>query len=70
MMSMNLSDTVILKIKTFDYRCIISSFSKNETINLIQNADLTVKSGTLQNIKIYYHINFNRGKKTLNFGGY
>ena len=46
-MSMNLSDTVVLKIKTSDYRCIISSFSKNETINLIQNADLTVKSGTL-----------------------
>ena len=47
MMSMNLSNTVIFKIKTSDYRCIISLISKNETINLIQNADLAVKSRTL-----------------------
>ena len=37
----------ILHIKGSDYRCIISLISKNETINLMQNSDLTVKSGTL-----------------------
>ena len=47
MMSMNLSDTAILKIKGCVYRCIISLISKNETKKLMQNADLTEKSGTL-----------------------
>ena len=42
-MSMNLSDTVILIIKEFDYRCIISEISKSEAINLMQNIDLTEK---------------------------
>ena len=39
--SMNLSNIVILNTKCSDYRCIISVISKNEAINLIQNADLT-----------------------------
>ena len=30
-----------LNIKDSDYRCIISGISKNEAINLIQDADLT-----------------------------
>ena len=47
MMSMNLSDIVILNIKGSDYRCIINLISKNEAINLMQNADLTKKSRTL-----------------------
>ena len=34
MMSMNLSNIVILNIKGFDYHCIISLISKNEAINL------------------------------------
>ena len=38
------SDTVILKIKNDDYRCIISGISKTEAINLMQNIDLTEKS--------------------------
>ena len=46
MMSMNLSDIATLNIKGSDYRCIISLISKNEAINLMQNADLTEKSGT------------------------
>ena len=33
--------------KDSDYRRIISLISKTEAINLIQNADLTEKSGTL-----------------------
>ena len=47
MMSMNPSDIAILNIKGSYYRCIISLISKNEDINLMQNADLTEKSRTL-----------------------
>ena len=46
MMSINLNDIAILNIKGY-YCCIISLISKNEAINLIQNADLTGKSGAL-----------------------
>ena len=53
MISMNLSDIAILNIKGSNYRCIISLISKNEAINLMQNADLTKKSKTW---KIYFHI--------------
>ena len=38
---MNLSDIAILNIKSSDYRCIISRISKNEAINVMQNADFT-----------------------------
>ena len=41
MMSVNLSGIVILNIKGSDYRCINSLISKNEAINLMQNANLT-----------------------------
>ena len=47
MMSINLSDIAILNIKGSDCRCIISGISKSEAINLMQNTDLTEKSGTL-----------------------
>ena len=47
MMSMNLSDIAVLNIRGSVYRCIISLISKNEAINLMQNADLTEESGTL-----------------------
>ena len=47
MMSINLSNITILNIKGFDYRCIISLISKNEAINLLQNANLSEKSGAL-----------------------
>ena len=47
MISMNLSDIAILKFKGSDYRCVISGISKNEAINLMQNADLTEKRGSL-----------------------
>ena len=47
MMSMNSSDIAILNIEGSDYCCIISLINKNEAINLMQNADLTKKSGTL-----------------------
>ena len=53
---MNLSDFAILNIKGSDYRCIVSRISKNEAINVMQNAYFTEKSGRLQNKKICYHI--------------
>ena len=46
MMSTNLSDIAILKNKVSHYHCIFSLTSKNEAINLKQNADLTKKMGT------------------------
>ena len=46
-MSVNLSDIAILSIKGSNYCWIISLISKYDTINLLQNADLTEKSGTL-----------------------
>ena len=47
MKSVNLSDIAISNIKGTDQCCIISLISKNEAINLFQNADLTEKTGTL-----------------------
>ena len=46
-MSMSLSGIAILSIKGSDNLCIISGISKSEAINLMQNIDLTEKSGTL-----------------------
>ena len=43
MMSINIGDIAILSIKGSDYCCIISLISKNEDINLTQNAILTQK---------------------------
>ena len=47
-LSINLSDiATLINIKCSDYLCIISLTSKNDAINLLQNADLTEKSGAL-----------------------
>ena len=46
MSSMNPSDIAILNIIGSDYYCVISMISKNEAINLLQNADLMGKIGT------------------------
>ena len=47
MRAINLSNIAILNIKDSDYCCNISLVSRSEAINLMQNADLTEKSGTL-----------------------
>ena len=47
MMSIKLTDIAILNSKGSDYCCIIGLISKNKAINLLQNADLNEKSGTL-----------------------
>ena len=44
MMSISLSNMAVLNIKNADYCCIISAISKNEIIDLMQNADLTEKA--------------------------
>ena len=54
MMSVNLSDIVISNIKGSNYRLIISLISKNETINLLQNADLNEKIRALSIKKIWF----------------
>ena len=41
------SDIAFLNIKGANYPCIITSISKSESTNLMQNIDLTEKSGTL-----------------------
>ena len=51
MSALDLSNIAISNIKGTDYHCITGSISKNEAINLMQNADLTEKSSTLQSIK-------------------
>ena len=40
---MNLSDIAFLNIEGSDDPCVISLISKIETINLVQNADVTEK---------------------------
>ena len=47
MMSVNFRDIAIVNIKGSDYCCIISLISKNDAVNLMQNADLTEKSAIL-----------------------
>ena len=46
-MFIKLHDIAILNIKGCDYWYIISLIGKNEAVNLMQNADLIKKSGTL-----------------------
>ena len=47
MMTMNLSNVTISNITNAEYHCILSRITKSEAINLIENTDLTEKSGTL-----------------------
>ena len=53
MMSMNLSDIVILSILTVDYCYIISRIGKSEAANLLQKAYWNGKIRTLKIIKNY-----------------
>ena len=46
-MPVNISDIAMLSIKGSHNCSIISLISKNKAINLMQNADLTEKSGIL-----------------------
>ena len=47
MMSINLSDIVVLNFQGSDYCCIIRLISRYEAINLLQNTDLTEKVAAL-----------------------
>ena len=66
MMSMNLSDIVILNIKDSEYHCVISLISKNKAIHLMQNADLTKKNETLKHKNLLSPIKM--VKEILTFG--
>ena len=46
MMSMKLSDIVIINTKCADYCCLVSGISKIETISLMQNINLIEESET------------------------
>ena len=63
-MSINLSDIVILSIKGSDHCCIVSLINKNEAINLLQNTDLTKKKRNIINLFSYIKM----GKEILMFG--
>ena len=56
MMSISLIDIANLYIKGSDYRCTISLISKNEVINLLQNADLIKKVENYKASKIFFDI--------------
>ena len=47
MVSMKFGDITISNIKGADYHCIINEISKSETINFMQNIDLTEISGII-----------------------
>ena len=46
-LSISLGNITALKIKNFDYRCIIRRFGQSEAINLLKNIDLTERGETL-----------------------
>ena len=52
MMSVNLSNTVVLKSNGLIYQCIINGISKNEAISLLKNVDLTVNLSDIVVLKI------------------
>ena len=63
MMSMNLTNVAILSIKISDYCCIISLISKNEAIDVMQNAVLAKKAKyyKAKNKKILSNIKMGKG---------
>ena len=65
-MSIKLSDIAILNIECCDYCSIISLISKNEAINLMENADLNKKKGNVVNIKNLFSYT-KMGKEILTF---
>ena len=58
-MSTDITSIVILDINGVDYCCTIVEITKIEKINLIANADLSEKSGSLQ-IIIFFFIIYGR----------
>ena len=47
MMSIEIKNITVLNINGLDYRFIIVGISKSEAINLLKNANLSDKSGSL-----------------------
>ena len=47
MAPINLNDIAILNIWSVDYCCNVNEIDKSEVMNLLRNANLTEKSGTL-----------------------
>ena len=53
MMSIELSDIAILKVKSFDCQFIITGISKIKAIKLLQNIDVTAKKKNYQKMENY-----------------
>ena len=51
MMSMTISNIVILNINGVNYRCIINRISKSEAVNLLQKANLRKIAEHYKNVK-------------------
>ena len=47
MLSINLYNIAILNIPSVDYRCSVSEICICEAVNLLKNADLNERTGTL-----------------------
>ena len=56
MMSVNLSNIAILNTHGVDFCRIVSRIRKSGSMDLLNNANLNEKSGTLWDIKICYHV--------------
>ena len=60
MMSMNLSDIVILNIKNASYRCIINGIRKCEAVNLLKEKSKTLEKFIKLNFKsVFWSFKFN-----------
>ena len=64
--AVNFNYVDIITVKCNDYKIFFLYMSKDEAINLLRNPDFTGKSGSLQNIKFYYHIKILGQKLKLN----
>ena len=53
MMSFEIKNITVLNINGLDYRFIIVGIIKSEAINLLKNANLSDKSGSLWDTKIF-----------------
>ena len=65
-MDVNLTNIALLIIKKANYCCIISGISKSETINVLQNIDLTGKKRNIINYK-NFPSHMKMGKEILTF---
>ena len=54
--AISINDGGIVFVKGNDFRINFWYMSKDKAINLLENADLSEKSGTLYSLEIYFHV--------------